>query len=82
MKLFRLTPGKVGLQFIALLVGGFLGEQLGGRGSDWLVRWRTKRNGGTRLPEYRLGLALPGLAMCIAGLIGQFPLPFLLHFSS
>ncbi|KAJ7439457.1 MFS multidrug transporter [Mycena latifolia] len=66
---FHLTPGQISLQFIALLIGGVLGEQLAGYGSDRLVNWRTKRAGGRRIPEFRLALAPPRFLLAIIGLI-------------
>ncbi|KAJ7754339.1 MFS general substrate transporter [Mycena maculata] len=66
---FHLIPGQIGLQFVALLIGGVLGEQLAGYGSDRLVSWRTKRAGGERVPEFRLALAPPGFLLAIIGLI-------------
>lgn len=59
------------LQFISLLIGGVLGEQIAGYGSDVLVNWRTKRAGGRRIPEFRLALATPGFLLSIVGVIGQ-----------
>ncbi|EIW81744.1 MFS general substrate transporter [Coniophora puteana RWD-64-598 SS2] len=40
---FGLTPGQIGLQFIALLIGSLLGELVAGRGSDAFVNWRARR---------------------------------------
>ncbi|KAJ7093782.1 MFS general substrate transporter [Mycena epipterygia] len=66
---FHFKAGQQSLQLIAILIGGVLGEQLAGRGSDLLVNWRTKRNGGRRVPEFRLVLATPGFLLCILGLM-------------
>ncbi|KAJ7460933.1 MFS multidrug transporter [Mycena galericulata] len=66
---FHLTPGQMSLQFISLLIGAVLGEQLAGYGSDVLVNWRTRRAGGRRIPEFRLALAPPGFMLAIIGLI-------------
>jgi len=66
---FHLGPGQMSLQFIALLIGGVLGEQVAGYGSDVLVNWRTKRAGGRRVPEFRLALATPGFLLSIVGVI-------------
>ncbi|KAJ7661697.1 major facilitator superfamily domain-containing protein [Mycena rosella] len=66
---FHLTPGQMSLQFISLLVGAVLGEQIAGYGSDVLVNWRTKRAGGRRVPEFRLILATPGFLLAIIGVI-------------
>ncbi|KAL4245865.1 hypothetical protein ABKN59_008794 [Abortiporus biennis] len=68
-EVFHLTPGQIGLQFAALLIGAVLGEQLAGYGSDLLVNIRTRKAGGERLPEYRLPFAYPGFILAIVGLI-------------
>ncbi|KAF8509789.1 MFS multidrug transporter [Gautieria morchelliformis] len=65
---FGLTPGQIGLQMFAQLIGGVLGELFAGRGSDAFVSWRAKRTG-SRVPEYRLTLAYPGFLISITGLI-------------
>ena len=68
-----MSPGQIGLQFIALFIGAVLGEQLAGLGSDMLVNYRTKRAGGVRRPDYRLPLAYPGVVLCMVGMIGEHP---------
>ncbi|KAF8208584.1 MFS multidrug transporter [Mycena galopus ATCC 62051] len=67
---FHLGPGQMSLQFISLLIGGVLGEQLAGYGSDLISNWRTKRAGGRRVPEFRLTLAFPGFLIAIVGVVG------------
>ncbi|EIW85848.1 MFS general substrate transporter [Coniophora puteana RWD-64-598 SS2] len=39
---FSLTPGQIGLQFIALLIGAALGELVAGPSSDAFVNWRAR----------------------------------------
>lgn len=73
-KVFHLSPGQISLQFIALLIGAVLGEQLAGLGSDLLVNWRTELAGGLRVPEYRLPLAYPGFVLSIVGIISKYML--------
>ncbi|PSR71886.1 hypothetical protein PHLCEN_2v12230 [Hermanssonia centrifuga] len=68
-QVFHLSPGPIGLQFISLIIGAVLGEQLAGLGSDLLANTRTKRAGGIRLPEYRLPLVYPGFVLAIIGVI-------------
>ncbi|KAJ7242882.1 MFS general substrate transporter [Mycena haematopus] len=66
---FHFGPGQISLQFIPLLIGSILGEQLAGYGSDVIANWRTKRANGRRLPEYRLALAVPGFLIAIIGVV-------------
>ncbi|KAF8589747.1 MFS multidrug transporter [Ramaria rubella] len=67
-KQFGLTPGQIGLQMFAQLIGAILGELLSGLGSDAYVSWRARRTG-IRLPEYRLTLVYPGFVFSIVGLV-------------
>lgn len=65
---FKFNPQQLGLQFIAIIIGTIIGEQLGGPLSDWWMNRRAKR--GIRPPhEYRLWLSYPGYLITIAGLI-------------
>lgn len=65
---FEFNPQQLGLQFIAIIIGTIIGEQLGGPLSDWWMNRRAKR--GSRPPhEYRLWLSYPGYLITIAGLI-------------
>lgn len=66
---FGLTPGQIGLQVIAQLVGAIIGEILVGRGSDVFMNWRAKKTG-NRVPEHRLLLIYPGFVCSVVGLIG------------
>lgn len=68
---FHFGPQQLGLQFIGLIVGSIIGEQLGGPLSDLLINRRTKKLGGGRRPEpeYRLLLSHLGFTLTIAGLI-------------
>ncbi|KAF7982219.1 hypothetical protein HWV62_29414 [Athelia sp. TMB] len=68
-EIFHLEAGQVSLQFLALLVGAVLGEQIAGFGSDKFVSWRTRQNGGVRKPESRLAIAPIGFILAIVGLI-------------
>ncbi|KAJ6466365.1 MFS multidrug transporter [Mycena sanguinolenta] len=65
---FHFGPGQISLQFIPLIIGSVLGEQLAGYGSDVISNWRTRRVG-RRIPEFRLALAIPGFAISIIGLV-------------
>jgi hypothetical protein len=78
---FGLDAAQVGLQFISLVVGAVLGEQLAGWGSDRLVLWRARRAaaargaGGAadveaaREPEMRLAASYPGFVLATVGLV-------------
>jgi hypothetical protein len=74
---FHLTTGQIGHQYIAPLIGGFLGEQLGGYGSDKFMLWRKRRaekgqpggGKGQFRPEMRLPLAPVGLVVAMAGIL-------------
>ncbi|KAF7357643.1 MFS multidrug transporter [Mycena sanguinolenta] len=65
---FHFGPGQISLQFIPLIIGSVLGEQLAGYGSDVIANWRTRRVG-RRIPEFRLALAVPGFAISIIGVV-------------
>jgi hypothetical protein len=70
---FGLNSQQIGLQFLGIIVGSIIGEQLAGPASDiWmrrvLVRSR-KRNGPPVRPEHRLWLSHLGFLLTIVGLI-------------
>ncbi|KAI1880570.1 hypothetical protein JX265_000810 [Neoarthrinium moseri] len=60
---------QVGLQFLSFILGSIIGEQLGGRASDWWMNSRQKKTGSAVPPEYRLWLSYLGLALSITGVI-------------
>ncbi|EIN08489.1 MFS general substrate transporter [Punctularia strigosozonata HHB-11173 SS5] len=66
---FGLDAAQVGLQFVALVIGAVLGEQVAGYGSDRLVRWRSAKAGGAREPEMRLPASYPGFVLAAVGLV-------------
>jgi len=65
---FRLNPQQLGLQFIAVIIGTLIGEQLGGPLSDFWMNRRSKK-GTTPKAEYRLWLSYPGYLLTIVGLV-------------
>ncbi|ODQ66882.1 MFS general substrate transporter [Nadsonia fulvescens var. elongata DSM 6958] len=65
---FHLDSQQTGLQFIALIIGSAIGEQLAGPLSDWWMKLRI-RNRGRKIIEDRLWLSYPGFLMVIVGLI-------------
>lgn len=66
---FGLDDSQIGLQFISVIIGAILGEQLAGYGSDWLMRWRTRRAEGAREPEMRLAASWPGFVLATVGIV-------------
>ncbi|XHG07536.1 hypothetical protein AWENTII_010675 [Aspergillus wentii] len=67
-KKFHFNPQQIGLQFIAIIIGCVLGEQVSGPMSDWFLRTLHKRRGHT-CPADRLWLAYIGYATVYAGLL-------------
>lgn len=66
---FGFNEQQIGLQFLGIIIGSIIGEQLGGRLSDWWMNHRTKKLGTRPEAEYRLWLAYPGFLLAIVGLI-------------
>ena len=61
-------PQGIGLQFISMIIGLLIGEQIGGRGSDlWMKRRSLGR--GTRVVADRLWLSYLGFLCVIVGLL-------------
>jgi hypothetical protein len=71
---FALNAQQLGLQFLGLIIGSLLGEQMGGVMSDlWMshaghLMHRTK-NAGRPPPEFRLWLSYFGYLVTIAGMV-------------
>ncbi|PLB47492.1 MFS general substrate transporter [Aspergillus steynii IBT 23096] len=65
---FAFDAQQIGLQFIAIIIGCLLGEQLSGPLSDWFLRGLSKRRGYTR-PADRLWLSYIGFGTVVAGLL-------------
>ena len=67
---FGLNAQQLGLQFLGLIIGSLLGEQLGGVLSDTWMNLRAKRTGGhPPAPEYRLWLSYVGYLVTMAGMV-------------
>lgn len=67
---FGLNPQQMGLQYISLIVGTVIGEQLGGVMSDRWMRARQAKlapSGRVVAPEYRLWLSYLGFVLTIVG---------------
>ncbi|KAM0714061.1 hypothetical protein Q7P37_011025 [Cladosporium fusiforme] len=69
LPLFAFNPQQLGLQFLGLIIGSILGEQIGGRMSDWWMYLRFKRTGQPPRPEFRLWLSYGGYVLSIVGLV-------------
>ncbi|KAI0017910.1 major facilitator superfamily domain-containing protein [Xylariomycetidae sp. FL0641] len=65
---FGFGPQALGLQFLGLIVGSLIGEQIGGRASDWWMTRRRRRHGGND-PEFRLWLSYAGYLLTVAGVV-------------
>lgn len=69
MPKFEFNEQQIGLQFLGIIIGSILGEQLGGRLSDfWMNRTRESRVSRPEA-EFRLWLAYPGFLFAMVGLI-------------
>lgn len=66
---FELNAQQLGLQFLGLIIGSLLGEQLGGFMSDMWMNARARRIGHKPEPEYRLWLSYIGFLLAIAGMV-------------
>ncbi|KAK1141067.1 hypothetical protein N8T08_009640 [Aspergillus melleus] len=66
---FELNAQQLGLQFLGLIIGSLLGEQLGGIMSDVWMNTRARRIGEKPAPEYRLWLSYVGFLVSIAGMV-------------
>lgn len=65
---FHFNAQQLGLQFLAIIIGSVIGEQLGGVLSD---KWMTlrARKGARPPPEYRLWLSYIGFILAIVGYV-------------
>lgn len=66
---FALNTEQIGLQFIGVIIGSLLGEQVGGALSDVWMRRRskTKLGGASPEPEFRLWLSYLGYVLTVVG---------------
>jgi MFS family permease len=65
---FHFNPQQIGLQFIAIIIGCVLGEQVSGPMSDWFLK-RVRRTRGQSCPADRLWLSYIAFSTVIAGLL-------------
>ncbi|KAJ4363514.1 hypothetical protein N0V83_009809 [Neocucurbitaria cava] len=67
---FHFNAQQIGLQFIGLIIGSIIGEQIGGHSSDLWMRWRAKKMAPRKpAPEFRLWLSYFGILLTICGMI-------------
>ncbi|KFY78553.1 hypothetical protein V499_02297 [Pseudogymnoascus sp. VKM F-103] len=66
---FHFNDQQLGLQFLGLIIGSVIGEQLGGILSDTWMNRRAKKIGRAPAPEFRLWLSYPGFMLGIIGII-------------
>ncbi|KAH8674202.1 putative MFS multidrug transporter [Xylariales sp. PMI_506] len=66
---FELDAQGLGLQFLGLIIGSVLGEQVGGPLSDVWMNRRARRLKERPAPEYRLWLSYPGFILTIVGIV-------------
>ncbi|PYH96646.1 MFS general substrate transporter [Aspergillus ellipticus CBS 707.79] len=67
-KKFHFNAQQIGLQFVAIIIGCLLGEQLSGPMSDWFLQALHRKRGYHR-PADRLWLSYIGFGTVIAGLL-------------
>ncbi|KOS42183.1 hypothetical protein ACN38_g6923 [Penicillium nordicum] len=66
---FGFNTQQVGLQFLGIIIGSVIGEQIGGFISDRWIFMRQNRTGEPSQPEYRLWLNYIGHALTICGIV-------------
>jgi hypothetical protein len=66
---YRLSVQALGLQFISTVLGSFLGELVGGAGSDYWMNSRRRRKNRNPPAEWRLWLSYIGFSLAIIGVI-------------
>lgn len=66
---FNFNAQQLGLQFIGMIVGAVIGEQIGGSFSDYWMRRRARKSEMSIPPEYRLWLSYTGFILTIVGLV-------------
>ncbi|KAI4950949.1 hypothetical protein J4E86_007458 [Alternaria arbusti] len=65
---FHFNAQQIGLQFVGVIIGTIIGEQIGGHSSDLWMRWRAKKMTPLRpAPEFRLWLSYFGILLTICG---------------
>ncbi|KAJ6185273.1 hypothetical protein N7519_006574 [Penicillium mononematosum] len=65
---FHFNAQQVGYQFVSIIIGSVIGEQVSGPMSDWFLRFLQRRNGHT-IPADRLWLSYIGYGTVFTGLL-------------
>ncbi|RDK43604.1 benzoate 4-monooxygenase cytochrome P450 [Aspergillus phoenicis ATCC 13157] len=68
-EMFGLNSEQVGLQFIAMIIGSLLGDQVGGFLSDRWMLYGQKKTQRPVAPEFRLWISYPGIILTIVGVV-------------
>ncbi|KAJ5676095.1 Major facilitator superfamily domain general substrate transporter [Penicillium macrosclerotiorum] len=66
---FGLNAEQLGLQFLGVIIGSLIGEQMGGALSDFWMNRRARRLNRKPEPEFRLWLSYFGFGLTIIGMI-------------
>ena len=66
---FGFNTQQVGLQYLSLIIGSVIGEQIGGITSDRWMLWRGKKIQRQPEPEFRLWLSYIGHVLTIVGVV-------------
>ncbi|OQE42189.1 hypothetical protein PENCOP_c004G08268 [Penicillium coprophilum] len=66
---FELNSEQLGMQFLGVIIGSVIGEQMGGVLSDFWMSRRSQRINRKAEPEFRLWLSYFGFALTIIGVI-------------
>lgn len=69
VKKFGFNAQQLGLQFLGIIIGSVIGEQLGGSLSDYWMNRKAKKSGVHTQPEYRLWLSYTGFVLTIVGVV-------------
>lgn len=65
---FHFNAQQIGYQFVSVIIGSVIGEQLSGPMSDWFLKYRHRQKGHT-IPADRLWLSYIGFGTVFAGLL-------------
>lgn len=65
---FHFNAQQIGYQFVAVIIGSVIGEQLSGPMSDWFLKYRQRQKGHI-IPADRLWLSYIGFGTVFAGLL-------------
>ncbi|TGO08131.1 hypothetical protein BTUL_0224g00040 [Botrytis tulipae] len=66
---FGFNAQQLGYQFLALIIGSVIGEQLGGNLSDFWMNRKARKTGIQPAPEHRLWLSYAGFVLAIVGAV-------------